>query len=146
MADKQAELLSLTVDIVANYLQANKMAQADLPGLIATVHAALGSAGTVEAVEPETARATPAQIRRSIRPEGLVSFEDGRPYKTLRRHLTTRGLTVAEYKAKWGLPADYPTTAPDYSAKRSAMAKQLGLGQKGRSSKAPAKAKRPTKK
>jgi predicted transcriptional regulator len=73
---------------------------------------------------------TPAQIRRSITPDALVSFEDGKSYKTLKRHLSTRGLSVEQYKAKWGLPADYPVVSPNYSAARSAMAKTLGLGQK----------------
>ena len=90
-------------------------------------------------------KATPAQIRKSITPEALISFEDGKPYKTLKRHLTTHGMTVAEYKAKWGLPNDYPTTAPAYSEARSAMAKALGLGQGGRKAKSPAKAPRARK-
>jgi predicted transcriptional regulator len=67
-------------------------------------------------------------IRKSVRPDGLISFIDGKPYKTLKRHLSKHGLTVAEYKEKFGLPKDYPTTASDYSAKRSEMARSLGLG------------------
>jgi predicted transcriptional regulator len=77
-------------------------------------------------------KATPAQIRKSITRDALISFEDGKPYKTLKRHLTTFGLTIEQYRAKWGLPADYPTVAPSYSEARSAMAKALGLGQGGR--------------
>lgn len=77
---------------------------------------------------PETAKATPAQIRASVQPDYLVSFEDGRQYKTLKRHLHTHGLTPAAYREKWGLPADYPLTAASYSARRSALAKANGLG------------------
>ena len=68
------------------------------------------------------------KIRKSIKPDALISFEDGKAYKTLKRHLSRRGLTVEAYKAKWGLPSDYPMTAASYSATRSAMAKSLGLG------------------
>jgi predicted transcriptional regulator len=100
-----------------------------LPDLIRTVSQALGGLGQPEATaEPETAKPSAAQIRKSIRPDGLVSFIDGRTYKTLKRHLTTNGLTVAEYKTKFSLPADYPTTSPEYSAHRSQMAKSRGLG------------------
>src|SRR5439155_1403173 len=81
---------------------------------------------------------TAGQIRKSITPDALISFIDSKPYKTLKRHLTTHGMTVAEYKTKFGLPNDYPTTAPAYSEARSAMAKALGLGQGGRKAKAPA--------
>jgi len=77
---------------------------------------------------PAATRLTPGQIRRSITPEALISLEDGRPYKTLRRHLAVRGLTPEQYREKWGLPADYPMVAAGYSATRSALAKKLGLG------------------
>ena len=110
----------------------------DLPALIRATHDALAGIGAPPAPTVETVtKATPAQIRKSITPEALISFEDGKPYKTLKRHLTTHGMTVAEYKAKWGLPNDYPTTAPAYSEARSKMAKALGLGQGGRKGKAP---------
>ncbi len=69
-------------------------------------------------------------MRKSITPETLISFEDGRPYKTLKRHLAGRGLTPEQYRQKWGLPADYPMVSPNYSAARSQMAKSLGLGRK----------------
>jgi predicted transcriptional regulator len=70
-----------------------------------------------------------SQVKKSITPDSLISFEDGKPYKTLRRHLATRGLTPEQYRDKWGLPADYPMVSPNYSAARSAMAKHSGLGQ-----------------
>ncbi|MBO9543399.1 MucR family transcriptional regulator [Caulobacter sp.] len=139
MEDK-ATLIELTAEIVANYVANNVTPVSELPALIRATHDALAGIGappapTVEAVS----KATPAQIRKSITPEALISFEDGKPYKTLKRHLTTHGMTVAEYKAKWGLPNDYPTTAPAYSEARSQMAKALGLGQGGRKGKAPAR-------
>nr|WP_295108248.1 MucR family transcriptional regulator [uncultured Caulobacter sp.] len=142
MEDK-ATLIELTAEIVANYVANNVTPVSELPALIRATHDALAGIGappapTVEAVS----KATPAQIRKSITPEALISFEDGKPYKTLKRHLTTHGMTVAEYKAKWGLPNDYPTTAPAYSEARSQMAKALGLGQGGRKGKAPSRSRK----
>jgi predicted transcriptional regulator len=135
--EDKATLIELTAEIVANYVANNVTPVSELPALIRATHDALAGIGappapTIEAVS----KATPAQIRKSITPEALISFEDGKPYKTLKRHLTTHGMTVAEYKAKWGLPNDYPTTAPAYSEARSKMAKALGLGQGGRKGKA----------
>lgn len=140
MDDKNATI-SLAAEVVAAYVGNNTVAVADLPGLIRAVHDALAGVGTPEAAPSEPAtKATAAQIRKSITPDALISFIDGRPYKTLKRHLTTHGSTVEEYKARFGLPKDYPTTAPAYSEARSAMAKALGLGQGGRKAKASAPA------
>lgn len=124
-------LTDLTTFIVSAYAAVRSISAADLPTLIKSVHNALAQAGgpEVPAVE-ETIKATAGQIRKSITPDALISFLDGRGYKTLKRHLTRHGLTVAAYKAKFGLPADYPTTAPSYSERRSAMAKAIGLGRK----------------
>jgi len=80
----------------------------------------------------DSRKTTPAQVRKSIMPEALISFEDGKPYRLLKRHLRTLGLTPEEYRAKWGLPADYPMTAPGYAAKRSEFAKAAGFGRKTR--------------
>lgn len=122
--------LDLTTSVVAAYVENNAIAASELPALIQTVHAALGSLGA-QATEPDVIAApTPSQIRRSVRPDALVSFEDGKSYKTLKRHLNTAGLTPGAYRAKWGLPDDYPMTAPNYSAARSEMAKAAGLGRK----------------
>jgi predicted transcriptional regulator len=118
----------------------NNLSPNDLAALIKLVHSALSSVGQPEAPVEEVAKVTPAQIRKSITPDHLVSFIDGKGYKTLKRHLTTNGLTFDEYKAKFGLPKDYPSTAPAYSAQRSELAKKLGLGQGGRGV-APAEAK-----
>jgi predicted transcriptional regulator len=137
--------MEYTTEVVASFVAGNKLAMGDLAGLIATVHAALAGAGTTPVVaEPVSSKPSAVQVRRSIRPDGLISFKDGKTYQTLKRHLTKRGMTLVEYKEKWGLPADYPTTAPNYSARRSEMAKALGLGSGGRPKAvvAPVKAKR----
>ena len=80
--------------------------------------------------ERQVKRPTEAQIRASIRPDTIMSFEDGKSYKALRRHLTLRGLTPEAYKAKWGLPVDYPLVSAAYSARRSKISREIGLGQK----------------
>lgn len=122
-------MIELTSEIVANYISNNQVSIEQLPELIRTVSQTLNKLGQPEtAAEPEATKPTAALIRKSIRPDGLVSFIDGKPYKTLKRHLSKHGLTVSDYKEKFGLPKDYPTTASDYSAKRSEMARSLGLG------------------
>ncbi|WP_336491521.1 MucR family transcriptional regulator [Methylobacterium nigriterrae] len=133
--------VELAAEIVSAYVSNNSMPVGELPALIASVHAALSGAayGSHQAAGP--GRVTPAQIKKSITPDYLVSFEDGKPYKTLRRHLTLRGLTADEYRAKWGLPVDYPMTSASYSAQRSLLAKELGLGQQRRKSSPKPKAK-----
>lgn len=120
--------------VVAAFVPKNRMLVDELPGLISDVHRALRGAGRERAAPPGEAgrRPTRADIRISIRDDALVSFEDGRAYKMLRRHLATRGLTPEEYRAKWGPPADYPTTAPGYSAVRSQTARAHGLGRRTR--------------
>ena len=147
MAEDKATLIELTAEIVANYVSHNTTSVTDLPALIRATHDALAGIGAPEVVPADVvSKPTAGQIRKSITPDALISFEDGKPYKTLKRHLGTHGLTIDEYKAKWGLPNDYPTTAPAYSEARSAMAKALGLGQGGRKSAAvPAKATRAKK-
>jgi predicted transcriptional regulator len=140
MDDKNATI-SLAAGLVAAYVGNNSVAVTDLPGLIRAVHGALAGIGTPEAAPSEpTAKPTAAQIRKSITPDALISFLDGKSYKTLKRHLTTHGTTVAEYKARFGLPNDYPTTASSYSQARSAMAKSIGLGHGGRKAKTTAPA------
>ncbi|MCJ2054770.1 MucR family transcriptional regulator [Methylobacterium sp. J-070] len=125
--------IELTADIVAAYVSNNSVRPADMAELIASTHAALaglGNAGTPATPVPE--KLTPAQIRKSITPDALISFIDGKPYKTLKRHLTGNGMTVEQYRERFGLPRDYPSTAANYSAQRSALAKNLGLGQQRR--------------
>ncbi|SDM72279.1 Predicted transcriptional regulator [Methylobacterium phyllostachyos] len=125
--------VELAVDIVAAYVSNNSVPSTDLPGLIGVVHGALNQlADTGQGSNAPVEKITPAQIRKSITKDHLVSFEDGKPYKTLRRHLTLRGLSPEAYRAKWGLPRDYPMTAESYSAQRSELARALGLGQQRR--------------
>ena len=122
-------LNQLTADIVSSYVETNKIAAADLPALIKSTFAALNAAGQPEEAEP-VAKPTAAQIRKSITPDALISFVDGRPYRMLKRHLRTAGLTPADYRERFGLPTDYPVTAASYSAKRAALARSAGLGRK----------------
>ncbi|KAB1074316.1 MucR family transcriptional regulator [Methylobacterium planeticum] len=130
----QTDYIDLASEIVSAYVSNNSLPVAELPALLGNVHAALsglasaatGTAGT------EAPKATGAQVRKSITHDALISFEDGKPYKTLRRHLTIRNLTPEAYRAKWGLPVDYPMVAAAYSEQRSSLAKSLGLGQQRR--------------
>ena len=118
---------SLVAKIVSSYVEKNKLAPADLPGLIATVHQSLLSAET--AAEPEPTRTPAVPIRRSVRPTYVVCLECGWRAKMLRRHLQVgHGLSVEQYRARWGLRPEHPITAPAYSAQRSTMAKKIGLG------------------
>lgn len=131
MADElQETLLALTADIVAAHVSNNSVGMADLPTLIGNVHAALAGLGTpVEAPVEEQKPAV--SIRASVKPDHVVCLEDGKKFTTLKRHLMTdHGLTPQDYRTKWGLAADYPLTAPDYSERRKALAKAIGLGRK----------------
>jgi predicted transcriptional regulator len=130
----QVHYIERTVDVVAAYVANNSLPPTELPSLIASIHEALNSiaSGPSATVEDTVDRPSPAQIRKSIRPDGLISFIDGKAYKTLKRHLTKHGLDPQSYRERYGLPADYPTTSANYSAQRSALAKSLGLGQPGR--------------
>src|ERR671913_226872 len=119
---------SLTADVVSAFVSHNSVRAADLPDLIASVHAALQSLKAPQQAEPEK-REPPVSIRKSITPDFLISLEDGRRYKSLKRHLTGRGLTPEQYREKWGLARDYPMVAPNYAKQRSDLAKALGLGQ-----------------
>lgn len=135
----QGDMLSLrelVAEVSAAYFSNTHVSAAEIPAVIAQIASSLravaeGAAAEAEAGAGRPPRATPAQIRRSITPDALISFEDNKPYKTLRRHLSTHGLTPDEYREKWGLPRDYPMVSPNYSAARSQMAKQIGLGQRG---------------
>ncbi|MHB2205570.1 Ros/MucR family transcriptional regulator [Methylobacterium sp. CM6257] len=131
--------IGLAANVVAAYVANNSIPSTELPALISGVHSALAGLGQGGASEaPAVAKLTPAQIRKSITPDALISFIDGKPYKTLKRHLNRHGMTIEEYRTHYGLPRDYPSTAASYSAQRSALAKSLGLGNQRRS--APPKA------
>ena len=120
-------LIGLTTSIVAAYVAHNAVPAGDLNRLIASTHDAL--AGLGRRPEPVAeAPVPPVPIKRTVTPDHIISLEDGKPYKTLRRHLAGRGLTPEAYRAKWGLPRDYPMTAANYAAQRSQLAKAAGLG------------------
>ncbi|MCJ2131261.1 MucR family transcriptional regulator [Methylobacterium sp. E-045] len=130
--DLQPNYVELTADLVAAYVSNNSVPVSALPELLSNVHAAvsgLATGGTTAAAKDKVEKATPAEIKKSITPDHLISFEDGKPYKTLRRHLTLRGLSPETYRAKYGLSPDYPMTSASYSAQRSELARSLGLGQ-----------------
>jgi predicted transcriptional regulator len=126
---ESSSTIELTVEVVASYLGNHQVAATDVPALIRASHGAFTGAPEGAGTAAVSA-ATKAQIRKSVTPEAIISFEDGRGYKVLRRHLATCGLTPAGYRLKWGLPPDYPMVAPAYSEQRSAMAKARGLGRK----------------
>jgi predicted transcriptional regulator len=127
--DQQPDVMSLTADIVASYVSGNEMPAAELTGLIQQIHAALSSASSGKS-EPEPQNLEPAvPIKNSVKPDYIVCLEDGKKYKSLKRHLRTLyNMTPEQYRAKWGLKHDYPMVAPAYAAKRSELAKSIGLG------------------
>ncbi|MGP9821440.1 MucR family transcriptional regulator [Salinarimonas sp. NSM] len=125
--------VAVTAAVVASYVANNSLPAQDLPGLIAQVHSAVAGLGRPK----EVARAEPLQpavpVRRSVMPDFIVCLEDGKKFKSLKRHLRTRyGLTPEQYREKWGLPNDYPMVAPNYARARSDLAKEMGLGQQRR--------------
>ena len=124
------DLQATVSDLVAAYVANNRVAVSDLPHLIESIHqSVMRLSSPVPAAPVETvAKPTAAQIRKSVQPDGIVSFLDGRSYKTLKRHLATHGLTPKTYRERFGLRDDYPMVAPSYSEHRSSLAKALGLG------------------
>ena len=127
------DLIDLTADIVSAYVSNNSVAVSDLPALIADVHRALSSTHN-GMNEPEPEPLKPAvNPKKSVFPDYIVCLEDGKKFKSLKRHLRTQyGLSPEEYREKWGLPSDYPMVAPNYAKARSNLAKQMGLGQQRR--------------
>jgi predicted transcriptional regulator len=128
----QADLVGMTTDIVSAYVSNNAVAPGALANLITSVHTAL--TGMPSGSEPEVEPQAPAvPVRRSVTPDYIISLEDGSRYKSLKRHLSSKyDMTPEEYRAKWGLPHDYPMVAPNYAKARSELAKSMGLGQGGR--------------
>jgi predicted transcriptional regulator len=139
----QPNLIELTAEVVSAFVMHNSLQKGDLPELIASVHGSLQQ--LAQPKPPEPARPVPAvPIKKSISPDYLISLEDGRRYKSLKRHLSGRGLTPERYREKWGLPPDYPMVAPNYAKQRSELAKSMGLGRQRKREVAPppARAKR----
>ncbi len=125
------DLIDLSADIVCAYVSHNALSVTDLPKLIADVHTALrGLQSPVAAVAAEEQKPAVA-VRKSVSPDYIICLEDGKKFKSLKRHLRTHyNLSPEEYREKWGLPSDYPMVAPNYSATRSRLAKDNGLGRK----------------
>ena len=128
------DLAHITTEVVAAYVAQNHVQVAELPALIASVHEAFKNLGQpAEAAEVAPQRLKPAvPIKKSVTDDYIISLEDGRKLKSLKRYLAGLGMTPADYRAKWGLASDYPMVAPAYAAKRSELAKTLGLGRKVR--------------
>jgi predicted transcriptional regulator len=132
--DQKINLTELTVDLLSAFVSNNNIRSEDLPGLISSTHAALAaldSSETPTEEEPQEEWTPAVSARKSLGSrEHIISMIDGKPYKTLRRHLSTHGLTPEDYRARYSLPASYPMVAPAYSEHRREMAKKIGLGRK----------------
>ena len=131
--DEKSEVIEMTADIVSAYVGNNSVTAADLPALIQSVHRALSGISSGGDVAEAAPKEPAVPIRRSITPDFLICLEDGRKFKSLKRHLRTKyNMSPEDYRAKWSLPKDYPMVAPNYAKARSDLAKQMGLGQGGR--------------
>lgn len=130
MNDDKTTQLELTVSIVSAYVSKNSVPMANLADLVVSVHDSLAKLGGEPIVEiPPLVPAVP--VKKSVTPDYIISLEDGRKFKSLKRHLSTQyGMTPDQYRAKWNLAADYPMVAPNYAATRSELAKTMGLGRK----------------
>ena len=124
--------IELAAEVVAAYISNNPLPKSELPDLILAVHSAVQTLGKgPDAARPQATTKPPAvPVGKSITPDYVICLEDGKKYKSLRRHLRLFDLTPEQYREKWNLPSDYPMVAPNYAAKRSALAKKIGLGQK----------------
>jgi predicted transcriptional regulator len=124
--------IELAAKVVAAYVSNNPLPKGELPDLILAVNSSLTRLGKEpEQAQPQVEAKSPAvPVRKSITPDYLICLEDGKRFKSLRRHLAVHGLTPEQYREKWNLPSDYPMVASNYTAQRSALAKKLGLGRK----------------
>ena len=138
--NRQIELVELTADLVSAYVSNNPVPVSDLSALVAQVHHALKNLGATAEETPHQEKPAPAiSVRKSVTPDHIVCLEDGKKFKSLKRHLATHhGMTPEGYRARWNLPADYPMVAPNYAEKRRALAKKIGLGRKPKVASAPA--------
>jgi predicted transcriptional regulator len=127
----ESDLIELSTEIVSAYVSHNSVSVTDLPKLITEVHGALRALQNNEVQAPVEELKPAVPIRKSVAPDYIICLEDGKKFKSLKRHLRTHyNLSPEEYREKWGLPADYPMVAPSYSATRSKLAKDNGLGRK----------------
>ncbi|MFD1982592.1 MucR family transcriptional regulator [Mesorhizobium newzealandense] len=140
----ETDLIELTADIVSAYVSNNPLPVTALPELIASVNSALAQVGQ-PAIEHSAALTPAVSPKKSVTPDFIICLDDGKKFKSLRRHLAILGMTPDEYRAKWGLAHDYPMVAPNYATQRSELAKASGLGRKATpdapAKKAPAKRK-----
>ncbi len=125
--------IALTAEIVSAYVSNNSVSAADLPALIGQVHSALTRVSGSHVEAPSEPPKPAVSVKRSVTPDYIVCLEDGKKFKSLKRHLRTQySMTPEAYREKWDLPPDYPMVAPNYAAARSQLAKQMGLGQQRR--------------
>jgi predicted transcriptional regulator len=126
---KPDDLLKLASEIVSAYVSNNPVPASELPSMIKSVHATLGSLAGAQVSDTLTSQKPAVPVKKSITAEFIICLEDGKKLKMLKRYLRSNyNLTPEEYRAKWGLPADYPMVAPNYAAQRSEFAKKIGLG------------------
>lgn len=123
------DLLVMTVDLVSSFVSHNSVRAAELPEMIAAVHQSLTAVSAPKPIEEPAPELKPAvPIKKSVTDDFIISLEDGRKFKSMKRYLSGLGMTPQQYRERWGLPADYPMVAPGYAAKRSELAKASGLG------------------
>ncbi|RIK85490.1 MAG: MucR family transcriptional regulator [Hyphomicrobiales bacterium] len=142
MTEQKADgaIVELAANIVSAYVTGNSLKPTELPALIADVHRSLTILSNPASIERAEPLKPAVPIKKSIHDEYIICLEDGKKFKSLKRHLSTHyNLTPEEYRSKWGLPADYPMVAPSYAAARSELAKSMGLGRKKVEAPAPAK-------
>ncbi len=131
ISEDQSGLIELTADIVSAYVSNNTVSAAEVPGLIGEIYSALTRVGSGVVLAPTEPAKPAVNPKKSITPDYLICLEDGKKFKSLKRHLRTMyNLSPEQYREKWGLPSDYPMVAPSYAEARSRLAKEMGLGQK----------------
>jgi len=129
------DILKLATEIVAAYVSNNPIPASEVPAMIKSVHSTLGGLGGVTQNEIQTSQKPAVPVKRSVNPDYITCLEDGKKLKMLKRYLRSNyNMSPEEYRAKWGLPADYPMVAPNYAAQRSEFAKKIGLGRTASSS------------
>src|SRR3954470_9251505 len=128
-----ANYIELAADIVSAYVSNNSVPAGELPSLIGDIHAALQRVGGGSVEAPVEAPKPAVSLKKSVTPDYIICLEDGKKFKSLKRHLRTQyNMTPEQYREKWGLPVDYPMVAPNYAKARSELAKEMGLGQQRR--------------
>jgi predicted transcriptional regulator len=131
MNENEPDLIALTSDIVSAYVSHNTIVAENIPNFIASVHAALCAANAQGIPQPKEELVPAVSVKKSVTPEYIICLEDGKKFKSLKRHLRTHyNLSPEQYREKWGLSYDYPMVAPMYAAARSQLAKSMGLGQR----------------